>query len=280
MQRACCEFETVLNKTLKLHVFLGTQPKKRVLLEVVDLRVGQLKKKPHRLAVCAGPVWLYAEWASLPTFFEMWIANGATKFYFYVNSISKEVDGIFRIYENDPNISVERVQWNLFPVEADVSDQENPNNLIYIGAQVFVFNDCIVRARGNTDYLALSDLDDNFVVFDNRTLLSVLDSQLKKDRKIGSIMFQSTYAKLNVVVVPERILSQHVHETLKTIRPFKKVLMDPNISLIYHLRYIELLKQEYLRLEGVFNASHLTLKQAHWNNVGLKVPDLKNQKEF
>lgn len=68
----------------------------------------------------------------------MWIANGATKFYFYVNSISKEVDGIFRIYENDPNISVERVQWNLFPVEADVSDQENPNNLIYIGAVMFI----------------------------------------------------------------------------------------------------------------------------------------------
>lgn len=48
----------------------------------------------------------------------------------------------------------------------------------------------------------------------------------------------------------------------------------------WNSRYIELLKQEYLRLEGVFNASHLTLKQAHWNNVGLKVPDLKNQKEF
>ncbi|VDD85480.1 unnamed protein product, partial [Enterobius vermicularis] len=129
---------------------------------------------------------------------QTWIANGATKFYFYVNSITKEVDGIFRIYENDQNISVERVQWNLFPTEADVSDEENPNNLIHLGAQVFVWNDCILRAKGNTDYLALSDFDEIFVAFDNRTLLSALDNQLRENKNIASIMFQSTYGQTYV----------------------------------------------------------------------------------
>ena len=78
---------------------------------------------------------------------QTWIANGATKFYFYVNSITKEVDGIFRIYENDQNISVERVQWNLFPTEADVPDEQNPNSLIQLGAVMFI---AVIRRSART----------------------------------------------------------------------------------------------------------------------------------
>ncbi|VDD94062.1 unnamed protein product [Enterobius vermicularis] len=270
----------VLNRTLKLYVFLKTEPKRKKVLEIIDLRVSQEERKAHRLAVCAGPVWLYANWASLPFFFETRITNGATKFYFYVNSITKEVDGIFRLYENDPTISLERILWNQFPTEADVPDEENPNNLIQVGAQVFVFNDCILRATGNTDYLALSDLDENFVAFDNRTLLSTLDSQLEKNKNIASIMFQSTYGELIVVVIPERILSQGVHETMKVIKPFKKIVMNPNISQVYHIRervpvwnsrYLKRLEQENLRLKNYSNPGYLTLKRVYWKNVGLKV---------
>ncbi|VDD96227.1 unnamed protein product [Enterobius vermicularis] len=255
----------ILNGTLKLYVYLKTDPGRREVLNVIDLRVVQREKKPHRLAVCTGPVWFYAEWTILPFFFEIrliinlqtWIANGATKFYFYVNSITKEVDGIFRIYENDQNISVERVQWNLFPTDEDVSDEQNPNNLIY---QVFVWNDCILRSKGNADYLALSDFDEIFVAFDNRTLLSALDNQLRENKDIASIMFQSTYGETyenysnvthptqilfdnyknistrnkpyppkrasKVIVIPERILSQHVHETIRTVEPYQKAMNE------------------------------------------------------
>ncbi|VDD97917.1 unnamed protein product, partial [Enterobius vermicularis] len=42
----------ILNGTLKLYVFLKTDPGRREVLNVIDLRVVQREKKPHRLAVC------------------------------------------------------------------------------------------------------------------------------------------------------------------------------------------------------------------------------------
>ncbi|VDD96020.1 unnamed protein product, partial [Enterobius vermicularis] len=42
----------ILNGTLKLYVYLKTDPGRREVLNVIDLRVVQREKKPHRLAVC------------------------------------------------------------------------------------------------------------------------------------------------------------------------------------------------------------------------------------
>ena len=63
----------------------------------------------------------------------MWIEHGATKFYVYHDSFTEEVNGIFKIYENDPNISIARIPWGKLPATNSTSDTENLNNLLYSG---------------------------------------------------------------------------------------------------------------------------------------------------
>lgn len=64
-------------------------------------------------------------------FLQMWIEHGARKFYFYIHSISKEVDDMLKIYENDPLINVERIQWGPFKVNKTANVNDNPNFKIF-----------------------------------------------------------------------------------------------------------------------------------------------------
>lgn len=67
----------------------------------------------------------------------MWIEHGATKFLIYQHSISKEVDGIIRLYENDLTVEIERIPWSDMPVERSTSNEENPNKLLNSDVKFF-----------------------------------------------------------------------------------------------------------------------------------------------
>lgn len=71
--------------------------------------------------------------------------------------------------------------------------------LLYLLQQVLAWNDCLFRARGESRYLALVDLDENFVTFNNQTLLSVLDETVNKDPHAGAFMFLSSFALFKVI---------------------------------------------------------------------------------
>ncbi|VDK34672.1 unnamed protein product [Gongylonema pulchrum] len=60
---------------------------------------------------------------------QIWIVQGVTKFYVYIQSLAPEVDALLRVYENDSTIDVERVPWSAFPTEGDYySKTENDPN--------------------------------------------------------------------------------------------------------------------------------------------------------
>ena len=89
----------------------------------------------------------------------MWIEHGATKFYLYHHSISPEVDALFRIYENDPRIDIERVPYGIIPVPENSSETEDVNQQIFGGevSRFFLrrFFDVITEKKLKVGYLNL-----------------------------------------------------------------------------------------------------------------------------
>ncbi|KHN72536.1 hypothetical protein Tcan_14753 [Toxocara canis] len=128
----------------------------------------------------------------------MWIAHGATKFYLPVQSITPEVDAMLRIYENDPKISIERMQWGLLPSSKSTSDEENPNNQLLRSELTLAINDCVLRARGRAEYVSLLDLDEIIVIRNNLTLLQNLDSAIIDDRNVAVFIFRSSFGTFDV----------------------------------------------------------------------------------
>lgn len=59
---------------------------------------------------------------------QSWIEHGATKFYIYHQSMSREFEALLRIYENDPTIEVNRIPWDAISVPEEVSKFYDPSN--------------------------------------------------------------------------------------------------------------------------------------------------------
>ncbi|VDM49062.1 unnamed protein product [Toxocara canis] len=179
-------------------------------LRPIDSRASSGRQPPHRLAVCVAPIAQFSSWPLLARFFEwighlqfyefaqMWIAHGATKFYLPVQSITPEVDAMLRIYENDPKISIERMQWGLLPSSKSTSDEENPNNQLLRSELTLAINDCVLRARGRAEYVSLLDLDEIIVIRNNLTLLQNLDSAIIDDRNVAVFIFRSSFGTFDV----------------------------------------------------------------------------------
>lgn len=69
----------------------------------------------------------------------MWIAHGVTKFFFIIQSFSKEFDAMLRIYENDRHIDVERVHWGVLPTASNISSDDDPNGNVNRGEVLLQF---------------------------------------------------------------------------------------------------------------------------------------------
>uniref|UniRef100_A0A0N5ACQ1 Glycosyltransferase family 92 protein n=1 Tax=Syphacia muris TaxID=451379 RepID=A0A0N5ACQ1_9BILA len=172
----------ILENRSKLEIFSSFNPSFKQQLILTDLRASNLPS--FKLGVCMHPVMHFADWTVIPQFFEMWIEHGARKFYFYIHSISKEVDDMLKIYENDPLINVERIQWGPFKVNKTANE-------------VHVINDCIRRARSRVRYLAIADFDETFITIGQKSLLSMLDETIFDNPMIGSFKFRSHVANFN-----------------------------------------------------------------------------------
>ncbi|VDD85093.1 unnamed protein product [Enterobius vermicularis] len=343
----------LMKRKEKLHIFYPDQPERKVSLDLTDSR---LQTPQRRLTVCAPPIEHYATWTVLPRSFyttaaiqhffnkqsqkQMWINHGATKFIFYQQTFSKEVDALIRMYEHDKTIEIERVPWGIIPLPENTPEEEDPNKQVYRAEQVLAWNDCILRSRGKTEYLALADFDEVFVLYNNQSFLSFLDSLLEKEPNAGSFSFlsatafmqvtnqvfnQHTYSNATnpsqiqfddhyeiqvenqvfphgsmskVVVIPERIKSEIVHESLSMEKPFTKHVVDPKVGKILHLRlerlmydmtdlhvpttvvaryvpawsrrYKEVLNKEMERLRNSTSIAGLTLKTQQWKNNGIE----------
>ncbi|VDD95702.1 unnamed protein product [Enterobius vermicularis] len=226
----------------------------------------------------------------------MWINHGATKFIFYQQTVSKEVDALIRMYEHDKTIEIERVPWGTIPLSENTTEEEDPNKEIFRAEQVMVWNDCILRSRGKTEYLALAD-------FDEHTYLKATNpTEIRFDDHYKFDVESKVYPKglmSKAVVIPERVESQIVHETLRMEKPFKEHIVNPKTARLLHLRlqpmkhsmsglyisttevakyipawsrrYKKILNDEIERLKNLTSLAELTLKTKRWKNNGHEV---------
>lgn len=86
---------------------------------------------------------MFASFVEIAQFFEYWLSAGATKFYIYRNSYTKDIGEMITLYQRTSNASIELIDWSDLPINNDI----NPNSLIYrLEVMISIF-DCIHRAR-------------------------------------------------------------------------------------------------------------------------------------
>jgi len=124
------------------------------ILQVID----NTQVKRHYLTACLKPMYLNSDWIGVLQYISMWQALGVTKFFLYIQQISPEVDRIIKIYENEG--LVERIHYGFVPPTSNHIDV----NLYMFGSdELLVVNDCLLRNRGVSEWVALNDLDEILV---------------------------------------------------------------------------------------------------------------------
>ncbi len=108
----------------------------------------------HKLGVCVTPSYLYGDWLLTIQFLEAWRALGASQFWLYETSITKQVDRWLSIYESEG--LVQRIRWPLLPTTA----KNDPNREVFRMGEFAAQTDCIRRTIGHVKFLALVDFDE------------------------------------------------------------------------------------------------------------------------
>lgn len=127
-------------------------------------------KQETTIAVCPGPVQGNFENAlRIAEYVEMYKILGASKFYFYNMSMSKDVENLVKFYESQG--LAETVSWNIDHV---LSMDEG--TIHYYGIMA-TLNDCFYRATAidNFKYVILTDFDEIIFPYKTETLTEFLD---------------------------------------------------------------------------------------------------------
>ncbi|VDN18522.1 unnamed protein product [Gongylonema pulchrum] len=169
------------------------KPAVKVPIQLLDAR-GPWK---HKMAVCATPLSLAADWTLMVQFFEIWIAQGVTKFYIYIQSLAPEVFAVLKLYQQSGDVSVELISYAL-PETSKNSNQIDSFLRIHRDERSLPVNDCLLRSRGNAKYTISADFEEVFVTFKNFTLFEMLEKQQGMSQKSGSYVIRSTSAYYEV----------------------------------------------------------------------------------
>uniref|UniRef100_A0AC35TN99 KH domain-containing protein n=1 Tax=Rhabditophanes sp. KR3021 TaxID=114890 RepID=A0AC35TN99_9BILA len=185
------KFDEQFNETEKIIL----RKNKSILKVPVVNKIRQLNftDYPHKLGLCVQPMFKYIHLGELTRFIEMWKENGATKFYFYFESVSHDVMRLLKHYrDNVGEIDVEIIDWALLPNSKDFKD---PNFNVYRNEPSLAMSDCLYRSRYVVKYVAPFDLDEVLAV--NRTkyqnIIHLLDTteKINSFKKISSFRFRS-----------------------------------------------------------------------------------------
>nr|CRZ26236.1 Bm3441 [Brugia malayi] len=165
-----------------------------------DARIMQNEPRKHYLAVCLQPIFLLADWTLLVQFFEIWIAQGVTKFCVYVQSMTPEVDALLRVYEHSKDVEIERINWALLPTDNHNAStyESDPNLRVYRAEVATSINDCLLRIRGHAKYVISSDLDEIMINYKESSLLQLFDNLHEKFQKSAAFIIRSSFALFEV----------------------------------------------------------------------------------
>ncbi|VDN25154.1 unnamed protein product [Gongylonema pulchrum] len=189
------------NKGLPQAFLLRTDkplPQVPVPVKLHDARVLPDGPRKHKLAVCLQPVYLLADWTLLVQFFEIWIAQGATKFYMYIQSMAPEVDALLRVYEHSSDLDVERVEWGSLPTADANPGKNDPNLRMFRMEAITSINDCLLRSRGHAKYVAIMDLDEIVVTYTDRTVLEMLERMRNASKNLVAFIFRSSFVHYKI----------------------------------------------------------------------------------
>lgn len=258
----------------KAYISRMDKPALKMPVVLHDARIMQNEPRKHYLAVCLQPIFLLADWTLLVQFFEIWIAQGVTKFCVYVQSMTPEVDALLRIYEHSKDVEIERINWALLPTDNHNAStyESDPNLRVYRAEVATSINDCLLRIRGHAKYVISSDLDEIMINYKESSLLQLFDNLHEKFQKSAAFIIRSSFAlfenhwaniskptnidfsvftnislenyiwpagfRSKVVMIPEYIYSTHVHQVLQP-EPGKLVtVVPPETALVFHLRRV------------------------------------------
>ncbi|EJD74416.1 hypothetical protein LOAG_18264 [Loa loa] len=184
------------NKILpKAYISRMDKPSLKVPVALQDARVMSNQSRKHHLAVCLQPIFLLADWTLLVQFFEIWIAQGVTKFCVYVQSMTPEVDALLHVYEHSKDVEIERINWAPLPADDSATyENDDPNLRIYRTEVATSINDCLLRSRGYAKYVISSDLDEIVVNYKESSLLNLLDNLQTKFKKSAAFIIRSSFA--------------------------------------------------------------------------------------
>uniref|UniRef100_A0AC35UCG5 Glycosyltransferase family 92 protein n=1 Tax=Rhabditophanes sp. KR3021 TaxID=114890 RepID=A0AC35UCG5_9BILA len=219
----------------------------------ISIRIKDVRPPPafrngykHKLGVCVQPIFLYATYLELITFIEFYIANGATKFYFYRESVTVNVAAVLKHYKaTHTQISIEIIDWSELPSNA--TKFNNPNTFVYRLEPYLAVMDCMYHARYHVKYVAQVDLDELIVVNSQyKSLLDYLEIKTKKGTNyMSSISFESRFAKYptgwnTLAELNEKKFGQMDNVALG--KPFKrpiysKLVFRPEVNFNYYIHY-------------------------------------------
>uniref|UniRef100_A0A1I8EWX4 Glycosyltransferase family 92 protein n=1 Tax=Wuchereria bancrofti TaxID=6293 RepID=A0A1I8EWX4_WUCBA len=217
----------------KAYISRMDKPELKMPVVLHDARIMQNQPRKHYLAVCLQPIFLLADWTLLVQFFEIWIAQGVTKFCVYVQSMTPEVDALLRVYEHSKDVEIELINWAPLPTDNVNTHQSDPNLRIYRAEVATSINDCLLRIRGHAKYVISSDLDEIMVNYEESSLLQLFDNLHEKFKKSAAFIIRSSFALFEVIVL--RFLRFLSVTNFSLLENYFKKIFENNIILFKNI---------------------------------------------
>ncbi|CAI2349908.1 unnamed protein product [Caenorhabditis sp. 36 PRJEB53466] len=151
---------------------------------VKDVRLHPSHTYEHTLGVCLQPIFFFTDWTIVVQFFESWLAQGATKFYFYLHSYTWQTKQILDFYKDSLGDDLELIDWSDLPVHSRDRGiyEKDPNSRVFRHGATAFMHDCMLRARSSVKFVANTDLDD-LPVSSNLNISNTLNVVAKRHPK-------------------------------------------------------------------------------------------------
>uniref|UniRef100_A0A0K0F3Q8 Glycosyltransferase family 92 protein n=1 Tax=Strongyloides venezuelensis TaxID=75913 RepID=A0A0K0F3Q8_STRVS len=221
-------------ESIKELVLQSKMTNEHITIPIIDVRkTKNVTKYKHKLGVCIQPVFLFSDYIELIVFLEHWIAQGATKFYFYKTSFTKNIQNVLSHYRKYvKNIEIETVEWSMLP--GNNKNDSDPNLFIFRLEPFLAIMDCMYRARYVVKYVAQIDLDEMIVVSKKYSnLLEFLEKKLKEDNSISSLSFKSQFIKYKKNWQSLDDLKKYKFNFLANVKLSKKLFRPIYTKLVY-----------------------------------------------
>ncbi|CAB3406380.1 unnamed protein product [Caenorhabditis bovis] len=157
--------------------------------EYTPIAVNDVRPKPsaayeHLVGVCVQPIFFFTDWTIIIQFFESWLAQGATKFYFYVHSYTRQTKAVLDFYAKTLGDRLELIEWSDLPVHARERGDyfKDPNARVFRHAATAFMHDCLLRARSHVKFISNTDLDD-LPLAANLNISTTLEAAAKRHPK-------------------------------------------------------------------------------------------------